>query len=77
MNECGHKLEPMKCDVICSRKNSQGTLTEEKIPTTKGASKHDAFMLFRIRTTLTDSQVFQVISSIVGFVVLCIEILIH
>ena len=38
---------------------------------------HDAFMPIGIRTTLTDSQVFQVTSHIVGLVVLCAEIPIH
>ena len=38
---------------------------------------HDAFMLIGIRTTLTDSQVFQVTSHIVWLVVLCAEIPIH
>ena len=37
----------------------------------------DAFMLIGIITTLTDSQVFQVTSHIVGLVVLCAEIPIH
>ena len=37
----------------------------------------DAFMLIVIRTTLTDSQVFQVTSHSVGLVVLCAEIPIH
>ena len=38
---------------------------------------HDAFMPIGIRTTLTDSQVFQVTSHIVGLVVLRAEIPIH
>ena len=38
---------------------------------------HVAFMLIGIRTTLIDSQVFQVTSHIVGLVVLCAEIPIH
>ena len=33
---------------------------------------HDAFMPIGIRTALTDSQVFQVTSHIVGLVVLCV-----
>ena len=38
---------------------------------------HNASMPIGIRTTLTDSQVFQVTSHIVGLVVLCAEIPIH
>ena len=40
----------------------------------KGATMRDAFMLIAIRATLTDSQVFQVTSHVVGLVVLCAEI---
>ena len=38
---------------------------------------HDAFMPIGIRTTLTDSQMFQVASHIVGLVILCAEMPIH
>ena len=34
---------------------------------------HDAFMLIGIRTSLTDSQVFQVTSHIVGLVLFCVH----
>ena len=67
-------LEPMQCDVIRIRRNSQGTLTTEENTLT---TKRDAFMLIGIRTTLTDSKVFQVTSHIVGLVVLFAEIPIH
>ena len=77
MNECGVKLEPS--GVISSEqgKQSRDADNRRKHTNDKGASMHDAFMLTGIKTTLTDSEVFQVTSHIVGLVVLYAEIPIH
>ena len=64
-------------DVIWTRKQSRDADNRRKHTNNKGASMHDAFMPIGIRTTLTDFQVFQVTSHIVGIVVLCAEIPIH
>ena len=68
-------LEPMQCDVIFTRKNSQGTLTTEENTLT---SKELQCMMPSSRLASERRsqiyQVFQVTSHIVGLVVLCAEI---
>ena len=68
-----------QCSVMSSEQGKQSRDADNRTKHTndKGASMHDAFMPIGIRTTLTDSQVFQVTSHIVGLVVLRVEIPIH
>ena len=71
-------LEPMQCVMSSEQGKQSGDANNRRKHTNdKGATMHDAFMLIGIRSTLTDSQVFQVTSHIVGLVVLCAEIPIH
>ena len=72
MKECGLKLEPSGVTPSEQEKQSRDADNRRKHTNDKGASMPDAFMLIGIRTTLTDSQVFQVTSHIVGLVVLCV-----
>ena len=65
-----------QCSVISSEQGKQlrDADNRRKHTNDKGDTMHNAFMPIGIRTTLTDSQVFQVTSHIVGLVVLCAEI---
>ena len=75
-DECGPWANAVWCH-LNKEKQSRDADNRREHTNDKGATLRDAFMMIGIRTTLTDSHVFQVTSHIVGLVVLCAEIQIH